>query len=373
MAAVTGGRASASPAPDAGFAERLIRWHHQNGRHDLPWQQQPTPYRVWVSEVMLQQTQVATVIDYFQRFMARFPDVVALAQADQDEVLHLWSGLGYYSRARNLHKAAQRIKQDFGGALPTEQSQLMELPGIGRSTAAAIVALSANRRATILDGNVKRVLTRYFALAGAPGTAAFDKALWTLAEACTPHDDVAVYTQAIMDLGATLCTRRQPQCQRCPQAQHCAAHARGQEEHFPVARRRAERRARSVVLLLLQRADGCVLLRRRPPQGVWAGLWVPPEFESVTAAMDHVARQYGDAAQPAPATAPALWPAFRHVFTHFDLDIQPLHLRLGVGPMPIAVPGIMDDPDLLWYNPKAPARIGLPAPISTLLERLPSS
>lgn len=343
------------------LAPALIGWHARHGRHDLPWQRERTPYRVWVSEIMLQQTQVATVVGYYQRFMLRFPSVAALAAADLDEVLHLWSGLGYYSRARNLQRAAQVIVREHGGQLPAELPALQRLPGIGRSTAAAIIALAHDQRATILDGNVRRVLSRYFALGGRPGERASEQLLWHQAEACTPANDVAVYTQAIMDLGATVCTRHSPLCMYCPLSADCVAHRTGRIAQFPASRRRAPRRERQVVMLIAARGDGAVLLQRRPPQGVWGGLWVPPQFDSLQAARTYCAEHLAGVQAEAVALAPV-----QHSFTHFDLSITPLLARCAGGNA-----AVMEASGALWYNPREPARVGLPAPIANLLTSLP--
>jgi A/G-specific adenine glycosylase len=338
------------------FAKALIGWHALHGRHDLPWQHERTPYRVWVSEIMLQQTQVATVIDYYQRFMTRFPDCASLAAAPLDEVLHLWSGLGYYSRARNLQRAAQRIQAECGGQLPGGREQLAQLPGIGRSTAAAILALSNGRREAILDGNVRRVLARYFGIAGAIGARATELELWARAEQCTPSNDVAVYTQAIMDFGATLCTRRQPLCRQCPLQADCVAYRDGRVHELPTPRARASRPVRGVIMLLAARGNGEILLRRRPMQGVWGGLWTPPEFDSVEAAE----RYCGSTLRRAQLEHEPL-PVLRHAFTHFELQITPLRARCEGLAM------VMEGAELLWYNAREPARVGLPAPIATLL------
>ncbi|HEY6451819.1 MAG TPA: A/G-specific adenine glycosylase [Steroidobacteraceae bacterium] len=338
----------------------LIPWHAAHGRHDLPWQRERTPYRVWISEIMLQQTQVATVIGYYQRFVQRFPDVAALAAAPLDEVLHLWSGLGYYSRARNLHRAAQRLVSEFGAELPEAREQLAQLPGIGRSTAAAILALARGRRETILDGNVRRVLARYFAIDGALGEAATERELWARAEQCTPATEVAVYTQAVMDLGATLCTRARPRCPECPLRGDCAAHRAGRVALLPTPRARAARRTRTILMLLAWREEGAgaqaaMLLRRRPAHGVWGGLWTPPEFDAVRAAEAFCAAELTNARlEPTPL------PVVRHAFTHFDLEITPWRARCE------GLTGV-EEPGLLWYNPRQPARIGVPAPIATLL------
>jgi A/G-specific adenine glycosylase len=338
------------------MAAALIAWHAHHGRHDLPWQHEPTPYRVWVSEIMLQQTQVATVIGYYERFMRRFPDLESLAAAPLDEVLHLWSGLGYYSRARNLRRSAQRVISEHGGELPDDVDMLAELPGIGRSTAAAIVALAFGRRASILDGNVKRVLARYFAIDGSPGDSVTERQLWRRAEQCTPQSEFAVYTQAIMDFGATLCTRREPLCMHCPLREDCAARRLGRVHELPAARVRRARPTRRVFMLLAVDSDGQVLLQRRPPQGIWGGLWTPPQFEHAEAAMRFCATALG-AAQLDPEPLPGL----RHAFTHFELEITPLRARCQ------RALTVMEGGGTLWYNPREPARIGLPAPIAALL------
>jgi A/G-specific adenine glycosylase len=348
---------SASP-----IAEALIAWHAGHGRHDLPWQLDRNPYRVWVSEIMLQQTQVATVVGYYQRFMRRFPDLASLAAAPLDEVLHLWSGLGYYSRARNLHRSAQSVMAQLGGELPGDVEALAELPGIGRSTAAAIVALAFGRRATILDGNVRRVLARYFAIEGAPGERVTERELWRRAEQCTPASQVGDYTQAIMDFGATLCTRSEPLCMHCPLQQDCQAQRQGRTRELPAPRRRALRRTRQVVMLLATDPEGHVLLRRRPPQGIWGGLWTPPEFDDAAAAGAYCASLW-----PSASLDPQALPRVRHGFTHFDLEITPLRARCER-----TVP-VMEAEQWLWYNARDPARVGLPAPIATLLSSVASS
>ena len=338
------------------IAATLIAWHARHGRHDLPWQREPTPYRVWVSEIMLQQTQVVTVMAYYERFMRRFPDIESLAAAPLDEVLHLWSGLGYYSRARNLHRSAQRVVSEHGGELPGELAQLAQLPGIGRSTAAAIVALAMGRRASILDGNAKRVLARYFAIDGSPADSITERQLWQRAEQCTPQSDFAVYTQAIMDFGATLCTRRDPLCTQCPLREDCAARRLGRVHRLPAPRVRRARPTRRVFMLLAVDGDGQVLLQRRPPQGIWGGLWTPPEFQQQEAANQFCATALG-AAQIELQPLPGL----RHAFTHFELEITPLRARCH------RALTVMEGGGTLWYNPREPARIGLPAPIAALL------
>jgi A/G-specific adenine glycosylase len=341
------------------FARTLIDWHCRHGRHDLPWQRQKTPYRVWVSEIMLQQTQVATVITYYQRFMQRFPDVATLAAAGIDEVLHLWSGLGYYSRARNLHRTAQIIVREHQGAFPPQVESLAQLPGIGRSTAAAIAAIAFDQRATILDGNVKRVLARYFAVAGSPNLREVEEVLWRHAESCTPERQVATYTQAIMDFGATLCTRREPLCMHCPLQPGCAAFASGRVSELPSPRVRLNRPTRRVVMLLATDAAGCVLLHRRPARGIWGGLWSLPEFETAEAATRFCEGELQ--MRPSHTRQMAM---LRHAFTHFDLEITPLRVSLAGSSMGTATEAA------LWYDAREPERIGMPAPIATLLAKM---
>ncbi len=344
------------------LAAALVAWHEQQGRHDLPWQHDRTPYRVWVSEIMLQQTQVSTVIPYYQRFMTRFPTVNALANAAIDDVLHLWTGLGYYARARNLHRAACRIRDEFDGEFPTTFEEVADLPGIGRSTAGAVLALSRGERFPILDGNVKRVLTRYFGVEGSTAEKSVVDRLWQLSNACTPEQSVDVYTQAIMDMGATVCTRHKPLCTYCPLAESCYARASGRQNELPTPRSaRAARRSREVFMLVAMRQDGSVLLERRPESGIWGGLWCLPEFDTASAARTYAGHTLESAeAQPKPLTI------VEHAFTHFDLVITPLLTRCA------GQAGVMDSIPTLWYNARDPARIGLPAPIKTLLENLSS-
>jgi A/G-specific adenine glycosylase len=342
------------------FAARLLDWFDRHGRKHLPWQQSATPYRVWVSEVMLQQTQVSTVIPYFERFMARFPTLRDLAQAPADEVLHLWTGLGYYARARHLQAAAQRILTSYGGEFPATLDEVLALPGIGRSTAGAILALSRGERHPILDGNVKRVLARVFGIDGDPGSAATVAAFWRQAEECTPQARVADYTQAIMDLGATLCTRSHPACTLCPMTDACVAAREGRQGELPGRKRKLARGAREAVLLLAEGGDPqtrTIFVEKRPATGVWGGLWAPPQFDSREAALDWCRRELGE-----PGPAAALEP-IEHAFTHFDLTLSPLRVRCT----PVA--GVREG-DGLWYALGAPPRIGLPQPIRRLFERL---
>ncbi|MFZ9049418.1 MAG: A/G-specific adenine glycosylase [Steroidobacteraceae bacterium] len=346
-----------------GFAshlgKRLLDWFDRDGRHDLPWQVDPTPYRVWVSEIMLQQTQVSTVIPFYGRFMARFPSLRSLADGPLDEVLHLWSGLGYYARARNLHRAAQAVVAEHGDSFPEDVAALQALPGIGRSTAGAILALSCGQRHAILDGNVRRVLARCFGVEGWPGERAVESRLWTIAEACTPHQRVGAYTQAIMDLGATVCTRSRPACERCPLREGCVAHASGRQSELPSPRPRRTRRLRHTIMLMLQAPEGAVWLETRPQRGLWGGLHGLPEFDS----MEGV-KAWLSAAGVAAVEAPEQLAILRHAFTHFDLDILPVRLRLE------AVPDRVADSEGLWYNTRQPARVGLAAPVTELLRRL---
>jgi len=341
----------------AQFQQAVLTWFDVHGRKDLPWQQDISPYRVWVSEVMLQQTQVATVIPYFERFMAAFPSVSALAAAEIDQVLHLWTGLGYYARARNLHRAAQQVVAEHGARFPVTLEPLQALPGIGRSTAGAIVSIAGAGRAPILDGNVKRVLSRYFAVAGWAGQSAVAQRLWALAERHTPVERVADYTQAMMDLGATLCSRSRPQCPRCPLQASCAAWGAGEPQRYP------ERKPRQVVplrrcwVLLAQDEAGRVLLERRPPVGIWGGLWSLPQFDT---------EQSLRAAVGIDADAGVALPSLRHTFSHFQLDIFPLSLAARQ----LAWPALLER-EQLWYDPAAPAAIGLAAPIKTLLAQAP--
>jgi A/G-specific adenine glycosylase len=340
------------PAP---IASALLAWHERHGRHDLPWQRQRCAYRVWVSEVMLQQTQVSAVIPYFERFMQRFADVRALADAPLDEVLHHWSGLGYYARARNLKRAAECVRDAHGGEFPVDFAAVAALPGIGRSTAGAILALSQDQRHPILDGNVRRVLARLCAVRGRTGERGFEEQLWRLSTVLTPRARVAQYTQAIMDLGATVCTRRAPHCDNCPLAARCAAHAQGREEEFPAPKKPLRRRRREAWMLFAQDRNGGVRLLRRAPAGIWGGLWSPPEFTSREAALAGLA-QGGTPRQGAPLL---------HVFTHFDLLIHPLWVDAEQLPLRAEEPGA------LWYNAAHPARVGLPTPVAQLLKNPP--
>jgi A/G-specific adenine glycosylase len=347
------------PAPDpATFAPRLLAWFARHGRHDLPWQRDRSLYRVWVSEIMLQQTQVATVVPYYARFLDRFPDAATLAAAPLDEVLHHWSGLGYYARARNLHRAAQLIRDQHAGAVPSDPAALVALPGIGRSTAGAIVALARDQRQPILDGNVKRVLARWFGVEGFPGTPRVAERLWALSDAVTPASRAADFTQAVMDLGATLCTLNSPRCAACPLAADCRARASGRTAELPSPRPARARPRRRVVWLVLRRGDA-VLLERRPPRGVWGGLWGFPEFATRAAAQAAAAAR-GGRGRPRVARLEPI----RHAFTHFELEIEPL--LVDVDRRSRLVEGAAET----WYKSRAPAKLGLAAPVAALLAGL---
>lgn len=345
----------------AEFAARLLDWYERAGRHDLPWQQPRSAYRVWVSEVMLQQTQVAAVIPYFNRFMQLFPDIAALATASEDEVMSAWAGLGYYSRARNLHRAARLICDQHAGDFPRDFEQVQALPGIGRSTAGAILAQAFGQRHAILDGNVKRVLCRHEGIEGWPGSPATERQLWQLADAFTPGLRVADYSQAIMDLGATLCRRSKPACGQCPVNGDCHAHAAGRTAALPTPRPKKERPLRSVRMLLLERGPEEILLVRRPPTGIWGGLWSLPEVPADENAGDYCRRQLGMEVTDLKEVT-----GLRHGFTHFELDIHPLRGRA------VEAPAVMDDGGRLWYKPAAPpdsGMPGMPAPIARLLQQ----
>ena len=336
------------------FQQRVLTWFEQRGRKNLPWQQKPTPYSVWVSEIMLQQTQVNTVIPYYVRFIERFPDCKALATAELDEVLHYWTGLGYYARARNLHKAAQHICQNFSGNLPSDFNQLVNLPGIGRSTAGAILALSQNQRYPILDGNVKRVLCRHHAIEGWPGQATVENHLWTLAEQYTPTQRVAEYTQAMMDLGAMLCTRSQPQCLFCPLVTTCLACQQGNPTDYPSPKPKKTLPCKQTCFILLQNKKGEILLEKRPMKGIWGGLWSFPECEFTDNIKQWCQTQFG-----LKITCYKQLTQFRHTFSHYHLDITPLLINTS---KKIAISEKQQ-----WQHPTQPINVGLAAPVKRLL------
>jgi A/G-specific adenine glycosylase len=340
------------------FSIRLLRWYDTHGRTDLPWQHPRTPYRVWLSEIMLQQTQVSTVLPYFLRFVEKFATLPALAAAPLDDVLALWSGLGYYSRARNLHRAAQLCVAQHGGELPRDYDALAALPGIGRSTAGAILAQAHGLRLPILDGNVKRVLARFHAVDGWPGTSAVAQRLWKCAEMHTPHERLADYTQAIMDLGATLCTRAKPRCAQCPLHEDCAAFRDGSTARLPARKPPRTVPTRATVMLLLRDAGGRILLQRRPPTGVWAQLWSFPQTDDVEGARHLLARDAAGAA----AIALRPLPPFTHAFSHYRLAITPFAVDIA-RPRRIA-----DAAQERWLLPAEAAALGLPAPVRKLIE-----
>jgi A/G-specific adenine glycosylase len=340
------------------FSARLLYWFDQHGRKDLPWQHPRDAYRVWLSEVMLQQTQVSTVIGYFQRFVQALPTLRDLAAADEDTVLALWSGLGYYRRARFLHRAAQLCVQNHGGELPTDFDALLALPGIGRSTAGAILAQAHGLRFAILDGNVKRVLARYHGIHGQTGQSAVEKQLWQLAEQHTPHERIADYTQAIMDLGAAICVYPRPRCESCPLADDCVAFQNDLTAELPTKKTTRSIPTRNTIMLILRDKAGRVLLEKRGAQGVWSGLWSLPEAASTDDAW-RIAQRHAriDDAQ---ALAP-----FTHVFTHYRLDIAPLLFDQSKHHASIA-----DDAGLRWCSINELDALGLPAPVRQLLSRL---
>ena len=347
------------PSPES-FARDLLAWYDRSGRKTLPWKKGRDPYRVWVSEIMLQQTRVAAVIPYYECFIKRFPDVETLARTPLDDVLGHWAGLGYYARARNLHAAARRIVVEHDGRFPREYERVAALPGIGRSTAAAILALAFDQRHAILDGNARRVLARLHRIDRYPGERAVLKELWRLAERLTPARRVGDYTQAIMDLGAIVCARVRPRCDACPVSAHCRAWAAGDVERCPAPRPVKHRARRRAVFLVARDADGALLLQRRPPTGVWGGLWCLPEFADLDQA-----REWSRGALGAAPERGSLKP-FTHGFTHFDLVIEPVQVEIERG----AETRIADTDAIDWHTPAQANRRGLPAPIRRLLNAI---
>ena len=343
------------------FSDSILIWFDKSGRKDLPWQQNPTPYRVWVSEIMLQQTQVATVIPYYHRFIELFPELEKLAAAPLDDVLHLWSGLGYYARARNLQKTAEIICEQYNAVFPENIDELQSLPGIGRSTAGAVLSLACGQRQPILDGNVKRVLARFHAVPGWSGQTTVLKQLWAFAENYTPHHRVADYTQAMMDLGATVCARSKPACSDCPLKAECAAFKTGNPTQFPAPRPKRSIPVRDVHMVLLMNSNRDVYLQKRPPAGIWGGLWSLPEFETVKALYAWCDIQGVPESKQAGKTLSVL----KHTFSHFHLHITP-HLIVIENP---AIT-VMEADRALWYNMDEPQRVGVAAPVSKLLNQL---
>ncbi len=339
------------------FAQKVLAWYEQHGRKHLPWQQDITPYKVWVSEIMLQQTQVSTVINYFSRFMEALPTIKSLAEAPQDEVLHLWTGLGYYTRARNLQKTAQIIQHEYQGNFPDTLEALIKLPGIGRSTAGAILSLSMNQRAAILDGNVKRVLCRYFAIEGYPGDAKVSNKLWQLAEDLTPYEHVNHYTQAMMDIGATVCTRSKPVCLICPVQTDCQARKCDSITDYPHSKPKKELPKQQTVMPLFKYQNS-VLLYQRPNTGLWAGLWSLPELESYDEVEKYAKQQGLQIIKQKPLEK------LIHTFSHFQLTIEPYLIEV----MPIM--NEVAESQKIWYNLVEPQRLGLAAPVKKLLTKV---
>jgi A/G-specific adenine glycosylase len=346
--------------PTKSFGDTVVVWQKKHGRHDLPWQNTQDPYAVWLSEIMLQQTQVVTVREYFARFMARFPTVAELAAAHQDEVLGLWSGLGYYSRARNMHRAAQDLVALHGGVFPRDSETLQTLPGIGRSTAAAVASLCFGEPIAILDGNVKRVLTRYLGFKDDLASSRVEKELWAIAQTMLPQRDVKQamprYTQGVMDLGATVCTPKKPQCIQCPVGDACVAKAEGQPEAYPVKTRKLKRTSEQLWLLHAVSRQGDVWLMQRPQTGVWAGLYCLPVFESFDALLAVLLAKYHAQLEEGAV--------LKHVLTHKDLHLHPVQLLL---PSPVTLGAAMGDGQ--WVTQADWPALGLPAPIRKLLAR----
>lgn len=338
------------------FQREILHWYQHRGRKDLPWQNPITPYRVWVSEIMLQQTQVSTVIPYFERFMASFPTVVDLAKADADVVMHHWTGLGYYARARNLHKTAQIIAFEMDQQFPHRVEQLVELPGIGRSTAGAIRSIGFNQPAAILDGNVKRVLARFAAVDGWPGKTAVHNKLWEIAERFSPEQQTQQYTQAMMDLGAMVCTKKTPNCDQCPIAVGCKAKAEGNQTQYPGKKPKKQTPVKQTIFLLLRNTRGEILLQKNPPAGLWGGLWVLPQIQQHGELKDSC-KELGLTIKSELFLAQQ-----RHTFSHFHLDYQPLQVEVEQ-----SCNNINENNNWVWYNPENPLSLGMPAPIKALL------
>ncbi len=340
------------------FSSRLLAWFDREGRKDLPWQQDDDPYRIWLSEVMLQQTQVARVIPYFQQFVERFPTVTGLAAAELDEVLHLWSGLGYYARGRNLHAAAKKVVAEFGGVFPADQDGLESLPGVGRSTAGAIRAQAFGQCAPILDGNAKRVLSRYFGLREWPGTGSAQKTLWEKSSQLLPRRRLRDYTQAIMDLGATLCLPVRPRCGACPFSADCIANHDSMQAEIPAPRPKTKRSVRDTVFLMAINDRGEILLEKRPPTGIWGSLWSFPEVDLNT--LDEDLARFGLQSK----TERNWLPAGSHRFTHFTLNYRPLVVRVDAS----SIREVCDSDQRIWYSSSFGSEIGVAAPVTKILE-----
>jgi len=343
------------------FSQNILKWFDHYGRQDLPWQQDPSSYRVWISEIMLQQTQVTTVRHYFDRFIQRFPDINALAKASLDEVLHLWSGLGYYARAKNLHKTAQIIDLTYQGKFPNTFEKILALPGIGRSTAGAILSISCQQPYPILDGNVKRVLSRYFAVSGWPGEPKTMQKLWGLSEKLTPHQRVHHYTQAIMDLGATVCTRVKPKCLLCPIAKGCQAKKLNRIAEFPAKRPKKILPIKArLFIMAVQLKPRLILLEKRPTQGIWGGLWSLPECPLNVDVQNWCYKTF-----QLQLKKTKIWEPFRHTFTHFHLNIHPIFCEVKKSAK-ICSPLSKQQ----WYSLSQTEKLGLPAPVKRLLATL---
>jgi len=341
-------------SPTKTITKTLLKWHAEHGRHDLPWQNTRDAYRIWVSEIMLQQTQVATVMSYYQRFMARFPTVIALANAQIDEVLHLWTGLGYYARARNLHATAKVINKDYAGKFPTRFNEILALPGIGRSTAGAILAFSEHQPHAILDGNVNRVLARVYAIDGWYGKKEIEKQLWDLANANTPNKDVHIYTQAIMDFGATLCSRSKPNCEACPLQKNCQAFAQDRVKELPHGKPKSTKPTKQTYMLLIKNNNDEFLLQQNPPTGIWGGLWCPPQVSALDEQI-HINEYTIETLQ----TLPML----KHTFSHYHLEITPVLARIK------NTQDVVAENHLVWYKTQSNTALGLAAPVKKLLEK----
>ncbi|MEW6990843.1 A/G-specific adenine glycosylase [Colwelliaceae bacterium 6441] len=341
------------------FSQQVLTWFEQQGRKHLPWQENKTPYRVWISEIMLQQTQVATVIPYYQRFMASFPTIVDLANADEDNVLHHWTGLGYYARARNLHKTAKIIRDEYQGEFPVNIEEVIALPGIGRSTAGAILSLALKKHHAILDGNVKRVLARCYTIEGHNAQAKFEKALWPIAEQLTPQLGVEKYNQAMMDLGAMICTRSKPLCEQCPIQKNCFAYASNEQSNYPQKKPKKITPVKETIMVIA-RVNNKVLMEKRPPSGIWGGLWC---FLEVTNHSD-VAAMLGKNHLAVKKTTPL--ESFRHTFSHFHLDITPLLVDCEQE----ISKEINDVNQHKWYDLTKEASVGLAASTSKLIEQV---
>jgi len=338
------------------FPSALLQWFDQHGRKDLPWQKNRSAYRVWISEIMLQQTQVVSVIPYYNRFMERFPDLDVLAAAPIDDVLHHWAGLGYYARARNLHKAAIQITQQWGGQFSESFENILSLPGVGRSTAAAISSIAFKNRQPILDGNVKRVLARYHAVEGWSGERRVSDRLWQLSDAQTPYERVDDYTQAIMDLGATVCRRAKPHCDRCPLESNCQAKQNGLVSQLPTPRPKKKIGEQNRFMLILESSEG-LFIEKRPPTGIWGGLWSFPLVDDVSAVTEWFKAR-------GVTEEPLIWmPKRRHTFTHFKLNYQPVSGLLKNPP-----DCVMEASQGVWYKAATESVYGFPAPVKRLIE-----